>query len=110
MGPRRDATAPRPTPDAHKGGFVNQVYANAVEAAAVDYSRREWSVIRLKGKIRAEPWAEYQQRRMTAEERGGRPWPGGGIRTRAVGGLVVPGRHNPEAVEELTRRGHAPTP
>src|SRR5215218_5542937 len=110
MGPRRDATAPRPTPDAHKGGFVNQVYANAVEAAAVDYSRREWSVIRLKGKIPAEPWAEYQQRRMAPEEIEGRPWPGVGIVTGAISGIVVLDADSPEAVEELTRRGHAPTP
>ena len=89
---------------------MNQVYANAVEAAAVDYSRREWSVIRLKGKIPAEPWAEYQQRRMTAEEIEGRPWPGVGIVTGAMSGIVVLDADSPEAVEELTRRGHAPTP
>src|SRR5215218_2296005 len=110
MGPRRDATAPRPTPDAHKGGFVNQVYANAVEAAAMGYRRRELSVIRLKGKIPAEPWAEYQERRMTPEEIEERPWPGVGIVTGAISGIVVLDADSLDAVEELTRRGHAPTP
>jgi hypothetical protein len=52
---------------------VNQVYGNTVGAAAVDYRRREWSVIRLKGKIPAEPWAEYQGRRMGLEEIEARP-------------------------------------
>ena len=89
---------------------MNQVYANAVEAAAMDYRRREWSVIRLKGKIPAEPWAEYQQRRMRHEEIEDRPWPGVGIVTGAISGLIVLDADSPEAVEELKRRGHPATP
>jgi hypothetical protein len=89
---------------------VNQVYVNTVGAAAVDYRRREWSVIRLKGKIPAEPWAEYQQRRMSSEEIEARPWPGVGIVTGAISGIVVLDADSPEAVEELKRRGHPATP
>jgi hypothetical protein len=89
---------------------VNQVYASNVEAAAVDYRRRDWSVIRLKGKIPAEAWAEYQQRRMRHQEIDERPWPGVGIVTGAISGIVVLDADSPEAVEELTRRGHPATP
>jgi hypothetical protein len=89
---------------------VNQVYASEIEAAAADYRRRGWSVLRLKGKIPAEPWAEYQQRRMALEEIEESPWPGVGIVTGAVSGIVVLDADSPEAVEELTRRGHPATP
>jgi hypothetical protein len=88
---------------------VNKVYTD-VEAAAMGYRRREWSVLRLKGKIPAEPWAEYQQRHMTLEEIEERPWPGVGVVTGAISGIVVLDADSPEAVKELTRRGHAATP
>jgi hypothetical protein len=78
--------------------------------SAKDYRRRGWSLIRLKGKIPAEPWAEYQQRRMTLEEIEARPWPGVGIVTGAISGIVVLDADSPEAVEELKRRGHPATP
>jgi hypothetical protein len=67
-------------------------------------------VIRLKGKIPAEPWAEYQQRHMTLEEIEERPWPGVGIVTGAISEIVVLDADSPEAVEELKRRGHPATP
>jgi Bifunctional DNA primase/polymerase, N-terminal/AAA domain/Primase C terminal 1 (PriCT-1) len=89
---------------------VNEVYARSVHDAAVDYRRREWSVIRLKGKIPAEPWAEYQQHRMTLEEIEEKPWPGVGIVTGVISNVVVLDADSPEAVEELTRRGHPATP
>jgi DNA-binding transcriptional ArsR family regulator len=100
----------RTTPDAYKGGFVNQVYANAVQDAAADYRRRGWSIIRLKGKVAAEPWAQYQERRMTVEEIEEKPWPGVGIVTGAISGGVVLDADSPEAVEVLKRRGHPVTP
>jgi hypothetical protein len=78
--------------------------------SANDYRRRGWSAIRVKGKIPAEPWAEYQQRRMTLEEIEERPWPGVGVVTGGISGIVVLDADSPEAVEELKRRGHPPTP
>jgi Bifunctional DNA primase/polymerase, N-terminal len=87
-----------------------QVYAKVVEAAALDYLRRDWSVIRLRGKLPAERWAEYQQRHMTTEEVEERPWPGVGVVTGAISGIVVLDADSPEAVGELTRRGHPATP
>jgi hypothetical protein len=89
---------------------VNQVYANAVQNAAADYRRCGRSIIRLKGKIAAEPWAQYQERRMTAEEIEEKPWAGVGIVTGAISGVVVLDADSPEAVEELKRRGHPVTP
>lgn len=88
---------------------MNQLYASAIQDAAVDYERRSWSVIRLKGKIPAEPWAEYQSRRMSLEEIEARPWPGVGIVTGAISEIVVLDADSPEAVEELKRRGHPAT-
>jgi Bifunctional DNA primase/polymerase, N-terminal/AAA domain/Primase C terminal 1 (PriCT-1) len=78
--------------------------------SANDYRRRGWSPIRLKGKIPAEPWAEYQQRCMTLEEVEEKPWPGVGVVTGAISGIVVLDADSPEAVEELKRRGHPATP
>ena len=89
---------------------MNPLYANAVQDAAADYARRGWSVIRLKGKIPAEPWAEYQQHRMTLEEIEEKPWPGVGIVTGIISNVVVLDADSPEALEELTRRGHPATP
>jgi hypothetical protein len=86
------------------------VYASDVELAAVDYRRRDYSVIRLKGKIPAEPWAEYQEHRMSTEEIEAKPWPGVGIVTGAISGIVVLDADSPEAEEELKRRGHSATP
>lgn len=87
-----------------------KVYASSPKDAAVDYRRRNLSVIPLKGKIPAGPWAQYQHKRMTPEEIEGREWPGVGIVTGEISNLVVLDADSPEAMEELKRRGHAPTP
>jgi putative DNA primase/helicase len=89
---------------------VDTVYANKAQQAAVDYRQRGWSPIRLKGKVPSEPWAAHQQESMTAEEIACRPWPGVGIVTGQISGLVVLDADSPEAEAELKRRGHPVTP
>ncbi len=89
---------------------MSTLYAKDAQQAAVDYRERGWSPIRLRGKVPSEPWAEHQQVRMTAEEISARSWPGVGIVTGQVSGLVVLDADSPEAEEELKRRGHPPTP
>src|SRR5829696_6905478 len=89
---------------------MQEVYRKAAQQAAVDYRGRGWSPIRLKGKIPAEPWAEYQQEHMTQGEIEARPWPGVGIVTGAISGLVVLDADSPEAQDELKRRGLPVTP
>ncbi len=89
---------------------MSTLYAKDAHQAAVDYRERGWSPIRLKGKIPAEPWAEYQERRMPLEEIEAKPWPGVGIVTGAISDLAVLDFDSPEAEVELTRRGHPATP
>src|SRR5215216_6415736 len=79
-------------------------------SAAVDYHARGWSVIRLNGKIPAEPWAQYQHHHMTLEEIEEKPWYDVGNVTGKVSGIAVLDADSREAVEELKRLGHPATP
>ena len=88
----------------------NRVYNEECQRAAIDYGRRGWSVIPLRGKVPTGPWSEFQKRRPSVEELERHEWPGVGIVTGAVSGVVVLDADSAEAVEELERRGHPPTP
>jgi hypothetical protein len=89
----------------------SSVYTDECRSAAVDYRERcGWSVIPLRGKVPTGPWAQFQERRPTMEEIERQEWPGIGVVTGAVSGVVVLDADSARAVEELKRRGHPPTP
>ena len=78
--------------------------------AAQRYQGLGLSVIPLKGKTPTGPWQRFQREAMSAEEIDGQKWPGVGIVTGKVSGIVVLDADSTQAVKELARRGHPPTP
>jgi len=67
-------------------------------------------VIPLKGKMPTGPWQRYQQEAMSAEEIEERDWPGVGIVTGRVSGLIILDADSAAATEALHGQGHPPTP
>ena len=86
---------------------------SSAKTAAADYRRREWCPIPLKERSKEPNLLElrpYLNRRATEEELGAWSWPGVGIVTGPLSGVLVLDVDGPEGEAELRKHGHPPTP
>jgi putative DNA primase/helicase len=85
----------------------------AARGEAAEYRRRGWSPIPIKERSKEPNLLElrpYLGRKATKEELDSWPWPGVGIVTGPVSGVLVLDVDGPEGEEELRKHGHPPTP
>src|SRR5215216_3351005 len=86
---------------------------SSAKAAAVDYRRCGWCPIPIKRGSKQTALgqlAPYLNRRATKEELAAWAWPGVGIVTGGVSGVLVLDVDGPEGEEELQKYGHPVTP
>ncbi len=86
---------------------------SSAKAAAAEYRRREWCPIPIREKSKEPNLFElrpYLSRRATEEEHGAWSWPGVGIVTGELSGVLVLDVDEPEGEAELKKHGHPPTP
>lgn len=86
---------------------------SSAKAAAVDYRRYGWCPIPIKRGSKQTALgqlAPYLNRRATKEELAAWAWPGVGIVTGGVSGVLVLDVDGPEGEEELQKYGHPVTP
>ncbi len=86
---------------------------SSAKTAAADYRRREWCPIPLKERSKEPNLLElrpYLNRRATEEELVAWSWPGVGIVTGPLSGVLVLDVDGPEGEAELRKHGHPPTP
>ena len=80
---------------------------------AAEYRRRGWATIPTKPRSKEPNLRElrpYLARKATPEEIGAWPWPGVGIVTGPLSGVLVLDADGPEGEAELKKRGHPVTP
>ncbi len=80
---------------------------------AAEYRRRGWATIPTKPRSKEPNLRElrpYLTRKATREEIGAWPWPGVGIVTGPLSGVLVLDADGPEGEAELKKRGHPVTP
>ena len=86
---------------------------SSAKAAAADYDRRSWCPIPIKKRSKQTALgqlAPYLNRRAAKEELAAWAWPGVGIVTGPVSGVLVLDVDGPEGEEELRKHGHPVTP
>jgi putative DNA primase/helicase len=86
---------------------------SSAKAAAADYQRGGWCPIPIKKRSKQTALgqlAPYLNRRATKQELAAWPWPGVGIVTGPVSGVLVLDVDGPEGEEELRKQGHPVTP
>src|SRR5215217_5420709 len=86
---------------------------SSAKAAAADYDRGGWCPIPIKKRSKQTTLgqlAPYLNRRATKEELAAWTWPGVGIVTGPVSGVLVLDVDGPEGEEELRQHGHPVTP
>jgi putative DNA primase/helicase len=86
---------------------------SSAKAAAADYRRGGWCPIPIKKRSKQTALgqlAPYLNRRATKEELAAWAWPGVGIVTGPVSGVLVLDVDGPEGEEELCKHGHPVTP
>src|SRR5215208_3150622 len=86
---------------------------SSAKAAAADYRRGGWCPIPIKKRSKQTALgqlAPYLNRRATKEELAAWAWPGVGIVTGPVSGVLVLDVDGPEGEEELRKHGHPVTP
>ena len=86
---------------------------SSAKAAAADYDRGGWCPIPIKKRSKQTALgqlAPYLNRRATKEELAAWAWPGVGIVTGPVSGVLVLDVDGPEGEEELRKHGHPVTP
>jgi putative DNA primase/helicase len=86
---------------------------SSAKAAAADYDRGGWCPIPIKKRSKQTALgqlAPYLNRRATKEELAAWTWPGVGIVTGPVSGVLVLDVDGPEGEEELRKHGHPVTP
>jgi putative DNA primase/helicase len=86
---------------------------SSAKAAAADYRRGGWCPIPIKKRSKQTALgqlAPYLNRRATNEELAAWAWPGVGIVTGPVSGVLVLDVDGPEGEEELRKHGHPVTP
>jgi hypothetical protein len=86
---------------------------SSAKAAAADYRRVGWCPIPIKKRTKQTALgqlAPYLNRRATKEELAAWAWPGVGIVTGPVSGVLVLDVDGPEGEEELRKHGHPVTP
>src|SRR5215218_2400826 len=86
---------------------------SSAKAAAADYDRGGWCPIPIKKRSKQTTLgqlAPYLNRRATKEELAAWTWPGVGIVTGPVSGVLVLDVDGPEGEEELRKHGHPVTP
>ena len=86
---------------------------SSAKAAAADYDRGSWCPIPIKKRSKQTALgqlAPYLNRRATKEELAAWAWPGVGIVTGPVSGVLVLDVDGPEGEEELRKYGHPVTP
>jgi putative DNA primase/helicase len=87
--------------------------SGAARGAAVEYDRRGWSPIPIKGRSKEPNLLElepYLTRKATREELDAWAWSGVGIVTGPVSGVLVLDVDGVEGEAELRKHGHPPTP
>src|SRR5215207_9290983 len=87
--------------------------SSAAKGAAAEYRRRGWSPIPIKRHSKHPNLAElepYLYREATTEELNSWAWPGVGIVTGSLSGILVLDVDGPEGQAELKKHGHPVTP